>query len=206
MPAYINRLSLIPIAGLTAIAIAPAAAEPPSRSGIQFRCTFDAGLPTTVAHNPSISRAMPIIRWQSQYFAESGFDNLTRCQQVTARFQQAYARGDLNYITAGVVNGLPVICATHQRGTCNHSNVLFTLEPDRNAATTLKELFAVRHQSGGPLVRGGEPTYPYIDVREALAPLATELGTQSEPTPDSWREETLDESADVPEAKPEQLF
>lgn len=151
-------------------------AQPLSPKNIQFTCVQGENFPTTVARNLETEETLPIIRWQSQYFSASGYNNLTRCQQVSQRFQTHYDRNQLNYITAGVVNNLTVICATKQKGSCNSDNVLFTLEPDQDATETLQQLFDIRHYSAGPLLRGGQPRYPYIDMQEMLKPLQETSG------------------------------
>lgn len=164
-----NLLVLLGIFGLTNLS--PVTAQTVSTQTIKFNCVQDGDLPTTVALNVETNQSLPIIRWQSQYFANSGYDNFTRCQQVSARFQTHYDQNKLNYITAGVVNNSTVICATEEKGSCNSDNILFTLEPNQDAAATLQQLFDVRHYSAGPLLRGGQPSYPYINMQEMLQPL-----------------------------------
>ncbi|NJL81815.1 MAG: hypothetical protein HC890_00315 [Chloroflexaceae bacterium] len=165
----------------------PQPLDPPLEAtpSIQFSCVVEGGLPTTQARNPLTDRTLSVIRWQSQYFSNSGFDNTRRCQIVASRFQAAYDEGRLNYITAGVVNRLPVICATTNQDTCDSTNILFTLEPSHNPAQTLQDLFEVRHYSAPPLVRGGTPRYPYINVGEVLAPLGEQnwRSPNSQPNP-----------------------
>jgi hypothetical protein len=91
---------------------------------------------------------------------------------VSERFQKAYTQGSLNYITAGTVNKLPVICATATKSPCDNNNILFTLEPKDDPNKVLQQLFDVRYHSATPLVRGGKKTkYPYINVDQIIAPL-----------------------------------
>jgi len=143
--------------------------QPSYAQSVQFQCVMDVerGLPTTIARRGD--RYIPVVRWYSQYFAASGYDPMTRCQQVSGRFQSARDSGRLNYITAGIVNGLPVVCATTAGGRCDSSNVLFTLKPGQNAADRLQRLFDVRDLGAGPLYESGGR--PYIDVSKLLAPL-----------------------------------
>lgn len=143
--------------------------QPSYAQSIQFRCVMYDGLPTTIATNTQTGNSIAVVRWYSEYFAASGYDPMTRCQQVSGRFQSARDSGRLNYVTAGVVNGLPVVCATTPGGRCDSSNVLFTLKPGQNAADRLQRLFDVRDLGAGPLYESGGR--PYIDVAKLLAPL-----------------------------------
>ncbi|MGK7877672.1 MAG: COP23 domain-containing protein, partial [Xenococcaceae cyanobacterium] len=97
------RKSLIFFAGTALLTALEAVVSQPSYAyPVEFSCVMEAGWPTTMARNVNTNRTLPVIRWQSQYFAGSGFDNFTRCQLVSSRFQKAYNSGDLNYITAGI--------------------------------------------------------------------------------------------------------
>lgn len=155
--------------------------QPSYANTVQFYCANNSGSPTTMARNLQQNRALPVIIWESQYFAGSGYDPFTRCKHVSARFQKFYNQNKLDYLTAGPVNGYQVICATSYGGLCSGSNVLFTLEPGANPEETLQELFDVRHLSSPPLRRGGSDSgYSYVDIVEMLAPLG--INTQPEGT------------------------
>ncbi|MEH2116442.1 COP23 domain-containing protein [Nostoc sp.] len=93
---------------------------------------------------------------------------------MSARFQQAHNNGSLDYITAGVVNGLPVICAASPGGSCNTSNLLFTLKRGVNAAETLQRLFDVRDGAGPALYESKGRTY--VNLTKKLAPLNASTG------------------------------
>jgi hypothetical protein len=150
--------------------------EPTYAQSIQFRCVMYDGLPTTIATNTQTGNSIAVVRWYSEYFSASGYDPMTRCREVSGRFQSARDSGRLNYITAGVVNGLPVVCATTAGGSCNSSNMLFTLKPGQNAADRLQRLFDVRDLGAGPLYESGGR--PYIDVTKLLAPLENSAGSE----------------------------
>lgn len=156
----------------------------PSYAGdIRFSCEMNGGLPTTVARNVVTGASLPVVKWYSEYFVSSGYDPMTRCQQVSARFQNARNSGALNYITAGIVNGLPVVCATNAGSSCNSSNLLFTLKPGSDAASTLQRLFDVRDLGAGPLFESSDGS-TYIDVNKLLAPLnkGGTSGNQEQPS------------------------
>jgi len=145
---------------------------------IQFSCdTASSQLPTTRATNTATGASLSVIRWYSEYFTGSGYDPITRCQQVSARFQQAHNNGSLDYITAGMVNGMPVICAATPGGSCNTSNLLFTLKRGVNAAQTLQRLFDVRDGAGPALYESKGRTY--VNLTKKLAPLNAEAGSNN---------------------------
>lgn len=166
---------------------------------ISFECVYDNGLPTTMARNLKTTQTLAIIRWKSSYFANSGYSPADRCRIVSYRFQQAYDQGRLNYITAGVVNRQKVICATARKGSCNGSNILFTLEPQHSAAETLQQLFDVRYYSAAPLVRGGAKKYPHVDVQGMLSPL---IEQESQVEQNSNNTSNSIDSSPLPQLKP----
>ncbi len=175
------KLSHILIAATLASQATVAMSQPKSSSRVQFFCQMNKeGAPTTIARNSEQNRALPVIIWQSAFFSSSGYDPFTRCQQVSARFQNFYNRDQLDYLTGGLVNGYTVICATGYGGVCSGGNVLFTLEPGADAEETLQALFDVRYLSAPPLRRGGESSgYSYIDMFELLAPLGEVAESES---------------------------
>jgi hypothetical protein len=124
-----------------------------------FICTEDkSGVPITFAQTPNGS--VPIFRWVSGYFSQSGYPPMRRCQEVTERMMSFKAQGRLSHLTSGRVNNQPVICA----GTsCEASgdNILFTLRSNQNANQILQEIAANRQGASGPsaqLTGGGETT------------------------------------------------
>ncbi|MEM7065539.1 MAG: COP23 domain-containing protein [Cyanobacteria bacterium P01_B01_bin.77] len=123
--------------------------------------------PTTVFYSPE--GALPVIHWVSDYFAGSGYDPLTRCRQVSDRFERYYEAGVLNYITTGIVNRLPVICVSDEMGgSCQ--GVLLTLKPGQNASFVVQRLFDLSYgRQVGALYESGSRIY--IDVENYLSGL-----------------------------------
>ncbi|MGJ5628283.1 COP23 domain-containing protein [Nostoc sp. CALU 1950] len=165
------RKSLAILSGVTLLSGLGAVFNTPSyAASIQFSCdTTSSELPATKATNTATGASLSVVRWYSEYFTGSGYDPVTRCQQVSARFQQAHNNGSLDYITAGVVNGMPVICAATPGGSCNTRNLLFTLKRGVNAAETLQRLFDVRDGAGPALYESKGRTY--VNLTKKLAPL-----------------------------------
>lgn len=93
----------------------------------RFFCASKNGIPTTVVRMPNGSE-ISIIEWKSEHLVASGFTPQARCEIVSGRFQSFHARGMLNYLTAGIMNGQGVICATDKEGgSC--TELLFTPKP-----------------------------------------------------------------------------
>jgi hypothetical protein len=186
--AFISTLSLTMGAALMG-AIAPAHA---GTNDAKFLCGTSKGAPATVAVT---SRGhVPVVRWSSGYFGRSGFSAQTRCKIVSAKFQEYYKNGTLNYLTASTQNRQPVICvASSKGGPC--AGVLFTLKPTSNPMSTLRQLMQVRVQAGGPVVLnestgGSLPSNPaderYLDMREFLQTAAVEPTSSKLPTKGLW--------------------
>lgn len=123
----------------------------------------EAGIPTTMFYAPEGS--LPVIRWRSHYFAQSGYTPEVRCRAVSARFQRFYNAGILNYVTTGIVNRLPVVCVSSEfGGPC--SGILYTLRPGQNASQVLQQLFDISYGQAGPLYESGSRLY--LDMNEYL--------------------------------------
>lgn len=124
---------------------------PPSASGWQFICRegYDnqsgKRVPTTYAWRPEGKKAL--VRWEKDVFEAMGYPAKTRCEQVSPRFQEAYDKGTLNYMTNGTwkdKNGKeqPVICAASvENGDCE--TLLFTLRHKDDSQKILEQLSAV---------------------------------------------------------------
>lgn len=123
--------------------------------------------PTTVFYSPE--GALPVIHWVSHYFQGSGYDPLTRCREVSSRFERYYKAGILNYITTGIVNRLPVVCVSSEMGgPCQ--GVLLTLKPGQNASFVVQRLFDLSYgRQVGALYESGSRVY--IDVENYLSGL-----------------------------------
>jgi hypothetical protein len=124
----------------------------------RFYCnSSEDGVPTTFVE--TAQGTYPVIRWVSDYFTPHGYDQTTRCRQVSDKFQTHFNDGSLNYITTGVVNHQPVICVSDTNGgTCQ--GVLFTLKPEQNASRIIQRLFDLRSgAASGPLEETGSRLY-----------------------------------------------
>lgn len=146
------------------IALGAVSISPPTYGeGTSFFCGVCDGVPITFAR--TAKGYIPVIRWVSEHFSNSGYTPQKRCQEVSARFQTYYNSGTLNYITAGRMNGQPVVCvADSAGGRC--TGLLFTLKPGSDANSTVRQLFDIRTRGAGPL----EEVYAriYINMNDYL--------------------------------------
>ncbi|MBW4497421.1 MAG: COP23 domain-containing protein [Oscillatoria princeps RMCB-10] len=137
--------------------------QPTYGEGTSFFCGACDGVPITFAR--TAKGYISVIRWVSEHFSNSGYTPQKRCQEVSARFQTYYNSGTLNYITAGRMNGQPVVCvADRAGGRC--TGLLFTLKPGTDANSTVRQLFDIRTRGAGPL----EEVYAriYINMNDYL--------------------------------------
>ena len=124
-------------------------------------------IPTTFVKTPQ--GTYPVIRWVSNYFSSAGYSPMTRCRQVSDKFQLFYNDGRLDYITTGIVNRQPVVCVSGKKGgPCQ--GVLFTLKPQQPASETIQKLFDIRvGASTGPLYESSSRFYlNFNDYLETL--------------------------------------
>jgi hypothetical protein len=187
--AFVSCLSLTMGAALMG-EIAPAHAGSTANDA-KFLCGTSKGSPATVAHT---SRGyVPVVRWSSPFFSRSGYSPQTRCKMVSAKFQQYYQNGTLNYLTTSYQNRQPVICvAASKGGPC--AGVLFTLKPTSSPMGTLRQLMQVRTQAGPVVLNestgGSLPSNPtderYLDIREFLQTAAVEPTSTRQPAKGLW--------------------
>ena len=135
--------------------------NPVKAQGIQFLCGSWRDIPMTVAQTPRGN--IPVVYWVSDWVNDPS-SNLTpqkRCEIVSDNFQQAFDRGELQYITTGNKNGQNIVCvAQYDDGPCQSQ--LFTLKPGSDPTASLLQLMNIgenyAHGGDGPLYQssGGE--------------------------------------------------
>jgi hypothetical protein len=144
-------LSLTSVLSLSAVTLATTlmSSRPASSQQASFICgTNTEGFPATIVKTQRYGD-VTIINWNSGFFEDSGFDNQTRCDMVSKKFQDFYNQGSLKYFTAGSANKQPIICAVPSTNSpCNSNSQLFTLKPESNAEETIERLFDIRNSSG----------------------------------------------------------
>jgi Circadian oscillating protein COP23 len=149
------------VLSVSILAYVATAVVPVDASGrnAKFYCGKNGNVPTTMAKT---SRGdVAVIRWVSKDVFGEAYPPEVRCSIVSEKFQSFYQDGTLDFLTTGVVNRMPLICAAQaQDGPCN--GVLFTLKPGDNPGRTLKRLLDVRIRSSGPLDERIQPVFTSI--------------------------------------------
>jgi hypothetical protein len=138
--------SLNSVLSLSAVSLATTlmSSKPALSQQATFVCGTNEGSPATIVKTQKHGD-VTIITWNSGFFEDSGFDNQTRCDMVSKKFQDFYNQGTLKYFTAGSANKQPIICAVPSTNSpCNSDSQLFTLKPESNAEETLQKLFGTR--------------------------------------------------------------
>lgn len=168
----------------TAITLASSllSSTPAQAQATAFVCGQSNNVPATMAQTPRGN--VPVIRWNSDYFAAAGYDPQTRCEMVSQRFQTFLQKKALNYITTGLINGQKVVCvARFQGGDCARdlpeAGLLFTLKPESNPGQTLRQLMQVRVGASGPLNENDARVY--INVNDFLNTSPVEENTMNPP-------------------------
>jgi hypothetical protein len=131
---------------------------------------------------------IPIIRWVSNHFADSGYTPRQRCLEVSNRFQDYYQKGILKYITVGIRNRQPVVCISQSGFGCDQ--LLFTLKRGTDAARVVQRLndFANGVAGTPPLFESAkspgatQPETLAVDVEKLLqnAPIEAAKGSEQE--------------------------
>jgi Circadian oscillating protein COP23 len=142
------------------------AALSPVRADIvdpKFYCATIKNTPTTMARTSRGS--VSVIHWTSKNAFGEDYPPEVRCKLVSSRFQEYYTDGTLNFLTTGVLNRQPVICAVQAKG--GPCGVLFTLKPGSDPDLTLKRLLSIRDRST-TLVLNESISSPLINVNDFL--------------------------------------
>ncbi|PSB15284.1 hypothetical protein C7B61_14175 [filamentous cyanobacterium CCP1] len=152
----------------------------PSTPAPQSRYFCDSagnGIPTTMARSRHTGEVFPLIQWTSDW-APAPFTPDERCRAVSSRLEDIHSRADRLILTAGTLNGQPVVCAANsrddaRRGNCAANGLLITTQYRQEA----EELIRGLQSSFTRIVAGTQPDIlpatnpvdgpiPYIDVRD----------------------------------------
>jgi hypothetical protein len=185
--------------GAIAIGTVTAFNQPSYAQGTTFFCGVSSdGVPTTFA-NTSRGR-IQVVKWTSDFFTDSGYSPERRCQEVSNRFQKL--SGELNFLTAGYLNGQPAICAGNSSPPCTSEKLLFTLKPGSDAAARIQQIFYIGSgASNAPLLESSDPS-PTVDLKRFLeqAPVVQTAG--SAPNPDVNNQPAVVPTRPQPNVKP----
>jgi hypothetical protein len=147
-------------------------AQSAQAQAIKFTCDTSGDVPATVVR---IQRGnIALIQWK-RTIGGGDFDPITRCNQVSNRFQSFHERKQLRFLTTGRRNGENIICVADERnGPCLADGQLFTLKPGANPRKTLEQLANLSSRArGGPISEStGERLY--VDMDKLLEASSTE--------------------------------
>lgn len=176
----LQQVNTVVLFGAITLILAPVLNHLPAHAqSTTFACGTSKGSPATLAYTARGS--VPVIRWTSDYFSQSGWKPQQRCEEVSKRFQEYHQRNEMNFLTTGMMNNQSVVCTTDREGgSC--MNLLFTLKPGSSAGQTLRNLLAVRVRARTPL--NESPARVYIDMKEYLNTAPVEGSVSSKSTVD----------------------
>jgi hypothetical protein len=171
--------------GAIALGTVTAFNQPSYAQGTTFFCDVSRdGVPTTFANTRRGTVA--VIKWTSEAFSYSGYTPERRCQEVSSRFQRLHNSGQLNFLTAGYLNGQPAICAGNSNPPCTSDKLLFTLKPGSDAAQRIQQIFNISvGASNSPLLesRDGSNSSVTVDMNRFLEGAPIVQSSDSAPNP-----------------------
>jgi Circadian oscillating protein COP23 len=170
-------LALLSTSGMMSLFTAiHASAQAKPAAAVRFVCGKDAnGAPSTVVESIGTQKpSVPVIRWTSKYFEKSGYTPTKRCEMVSKKFQDAYAKNPNFVFTTAISNGEPVVCAAASRGgACDI--MLYTIKRGvQDPIVTMLRLEKVRAGASGALNEsssGGGGEEASVGVQDLLTKL-----------------------------------
>jgi hypothetical protein len=159
-----------------------------------FFCGSDLGSPSTMVRTAAGERSF--IRWTSNHFSTGGWSAERRCQVVSERLQASNSRGNLRFLTTGILNDQRVICsASSNGGRC--LDLIYTLKKDQDPTQALGALVSARQGIGGPVRETSGRIYLSID--ELVGNTGPSTSLKSQPLPrNNDNSEPVKSSAPVP--------
>ncbi|MEK0194548.1 MAG: hypothetical protein EA000_13305 [Oscillatoriales cyanobacterium] len=157
--AFLRNLSIAGIALSGAIALS----GKPAFADTTFECIKAGSGYATIAVTQEGAKTEPLITWNSQAMAGSGFTPQSRCNEVTGRLNTVVANVGGSFsdvlLTTGSVNRLGVVCwVNDEQSGCDDSNVLVTMSPGRDPGKFLANLVNRRANPFEAGVPGSETT------------------------------------------------
>ncbi len=133
-----------------------------SETEINFFCGMNQGILTTLVRTPRGDLAVK--RWIIDDTEMTDSRPQKQCEEVSERFQTYYSKGELAYITTGIMNDQAVVCTTYANGSAC-SGFLFALEDGQNTHLALQQLFPA---SDSWEVDNSDNSLFYLDVDQYL--------------------------------------
>jgi Circadian oscillating protein COP23 len=153
MKNIISTITIVSIMAASSIVV-PTEAIAQTPITVKFYCgqTFDSDsnkiIPTTLIATSARKEPVAIVQWKSKLSGKQ--TPQSRCNIVSAKFQQAWEAKRLNYLVSGVDknSGLGIICGVKDKATpCNKETMLFTLVNGADATATIDRIKNIKSGS-----------------------------------------------------------
>lgn len=104
--------------------------QPSASTQPRYFCDSEGDVPLTMARSRRTGNIFPLIRW---VWAPAPYTTDERCQIVSERFEEIHNRFDRLILTAGTLNGQPVVCAASNtadasQGICAEGGLVLTAQ------------------------------------------------------------------------------
>lgn len=141
---YANSLRSQETGAYTIQATSPQPTSSPSLQSRYYCDVSGSGIPTTMARSRRTGNIFPLIQWTSDW-APAPFTPDERCRAVSSRLENIHNRADRLILTAGTLNGQPVVCAANsreeaRRGVCAADGLLITTQHRQDAEDLIRGL------------------------------------------------------------------
>jgi hypothetical protein len=160
---------------IAALPPSPVASQPTAPTEVTFFCreTFDPAsnkkIPITYAWVPERNGNIAIIGWKSEFFSKYNMSPSDRCKEATKKFQTAYQNQQLNYLSAGTINGYPVVCGVAEpNDLCTSANELFKLKPHDRPNDVLRQLVDVLEGKTSDMLQQSSSDQIYLPIKKLL--------------------------------------
>lgn len=155
----------------------PTPSQPSAATSSRYFCDEAGSVPLTMARSRRTHDAFPLIQWTSDW-APAPYSPAERCQAVSSRLVALQSQFDRLILTAGTLNGQPVVCAAGSRdearqGLCAAEGLVLTAR----SRTEAEDLIRGLRTSFTRLVAGTSPDIlpaanlvddgtPYVDLSD----------------------------------------
>jgi len=87
------------------------------------------------------------VRWKFPWYESQQWNNQSRCEAVSSRFQEAYDNGSMAYFTYGKQNNQNVICTAYSNGG-DCVTMLLTLRTEDDEIAMIRDLTNIMNGKG----------------------------------------------------------
>ena len=151
--------------------------NPPDSTQSRYFCDETGNVPLTMARSRRTHEVFPLIQWTSEW-APAPYSPAERCQSVSDRLEMVQNQFDRLILTAGTLNGQPVVCAASDRdnarqGLCAVEGLVLTARTRgdaedliRGLRTSFTQLIAGTSPDILPATNLVDDGVPYIDLSD----------------------------------------